>query len=179
MTREDLAARFGAAILGHADGAPPVVDLRPDALPEVARYLKDAGFDSLMCLSGLDTKGLKAAPGLPPADRILVVYHLCATTTGEKIALRVTLDRDAPRVPSVSGVWGVADWHEREAFDMYGVVFDGHPALTRILCTDDWVGHPLRKDYVPPASYGGAAHRRLPSGGALLDQEEKEARRAP
>jgi NADH-quinone oxidoreductase subunit C len=69
--------------------------------------------------------------------------------------VKVYCPRENPRVPSVVDVWKAADWHEREAFDMFGIIFDGHPDLRRILCADDWVGYPLRKDYVFPREYHG------------------------
>lgn len=72
-----------------------------------------------------------------------------------EIAIRVDVDRDHPHLPSVADVWPAADWHEREAFDLLGLVFDGHPDLRRILCCEDWVGHPLRKDYEFPLEYHG------------------------
>jgi len=62
--------------------------------------------------------------------------------------LKVRVPREAPSVASVASVWAGADWHERETFDLFGIVFEGHPNLRRIMMTDDWIGHPLRKDYV-------------------------------
>ena len=69
--------------------------------------------------------------------------------------IKVFCPRDNPSVPSVADLWPAADWHEREAYDMFGIVFDGHPDLRRILCADDWEGFPLRKDYVFPREYHG------------------------
>jgi NADH-quinone oxidoreductase subunit C len=69
--------------------------------------------------------------------------------------LRVVLDREKPEVPSLSGIWKTADWHEREAYDFFGIQFTGHPNLTRILLPADWEGHPLRKDYVEQERYHG------------------------
>jgi NADH-quinone oxidoreductase subunit C len=94
------------------------------------------------------------------AQRLHVVYHLLSMTYRRRIRLEVALDVDDPHVPSVVEVYPTADWHERETWDMFGVVFDGHPALTRILMPDDWEGHPQRKDYplggIPVEYKGGA-----------------------
>jgi NADH-quinone oxidoreductase subunit C len=76
-----------------------------------------------------------------------VVYHLLSMTHRRRIRLEVTCPDDDPHVPSVVGIYPTADWHERETWDFFGVIFDGHPALTRILMPDDWPGHPQRKDY--------------------------------
>ena len=73
--------------------------------------------------------------------------------------VRVTLDRGHPEVASVSDIWRTAEFHEREAYDLMGVVFTGHPDLRRILLSEDWVGHPLRKDYVFPLEYHGIRGR--------------------
>lgn len=181
MIVDDLKSEFPDAIIDVVETESPYVEIKPDALHRAAKFLLERGFDQLMCLSGVDTKTQKAVTKpLPkdapksakpdvPAEAILVVYHLCSTSTCEKIALRVTLDRTAPRVRSVSDVWKAANWHEREAFDMYGVVFAEHPDMTRILCPDDWVGFPLRKDYVFPTYYHDVPHARMPSGGELAD----------
>jgi NADH/F420H2 dehydrogenase subunit C len=92
------------------------------------------------------TQGLQT---LPPSKekRFSVSYHLLALRKGApRVRLQVWVD-DGERVPSVVHVWPTADWHEREAYDMFGIAFDGHPNLVRILMEDDWQGHPLRKDY--------------------------------
>lgn len=184
MIFETLKEKFGDDVIEHVETASAYIAVKPDAIHRVAKFLLGAGFDQLMCLSGVDTKGQKAVtkplpkdapksqkPDVPP-EEILVVYHLCSTATAEKIALRVALDRDQPKVRSVADIWKIANWHEREAFDMYGVVFEGHPDMTRILCPDDWIGYPLRKDYVFPTAYHDVSHARLPSGGELHDHLE-------
>jgi NADH-quinone oxidoreductase subunit C len=94
------------------------------------------------------------------AQRLHVVYHLLSMTYRRRIRLEVALDIDDPHLPSVVEVYPTADWHERETWDMFGIIFDGHPALTRILMPDDWDGHPQRKDYplggIPVEYKGGA-----------------------
>lgn len=126
----------------------PYVVVAPAKVEEVARFLRDderLKFDSLMCLSGMDYTGGKLG----------VVYHLDSIALTHKITLKAQVTVDNPHVASVAQVWKCADWHEREAFDMFGIVFDGHPDLRRILMPDDWDGHPLRKDYKVPAYYNG------------------------
>jgi NADH-quinone oxidoreductase subunit C len=81
-------------------------------------------------------------------DRMECVYHLWSTTHNHEILVKCPVDRAEPRVPSVSDLWSAANWHEREYYDLFGVIFEGHPDLRRIMMTDDWKGHPLRKDYV-------------------------------
>ena len=102
-------------------------------------------FDVLMCLSGMDYGGGKLG----------VVYHLDATVRRHKIVLKTEVTPAEPRVASVESVWKTANWHEREAFDLYGIVFEGHPDLRRILMPDDWQGYPLRKDFQVPEFYNG------------------------
>ena len=92
------------------------------------------------------TQGFQRLPRLKP-KRFSVSYHLLALRDdAPRIRVQVWVDEGEP-VPSVVSVWPTADWHEREAFDMFGIQFDGHPNLTRIIMSDDWEGHPLRKDY--------------------------------
>jgi NADH-quinone oxidoreductase subunit C len=92
------------------------------------------------------TQGFQRLPALKP-KRFSLSYHLLALTDGApRVRVQVWLD-DGEAVRSVVSVWPTADWHEREAFDMFGIRFDGHPNLSRILMEDDWEGHPLRKDY--------------------------------
>jgi NADH-quinone oxidoreductase subunit C len=137
-----LRSAFGDAILeAKLDGVTdPFVTVAPGKLREIGTYLRDDEsmlFDTLMCLSGMDYTGGKLG----------VVYHLASMTHGHKIVLKTAVTREAPRVASVEAVWKTANWHEREAFDLLGIVFDGHPDLRRILTPDDFEGHPLRKEY--------------------------------
>lgn len=85
--------------------------------------------------------------GVEEEPRFEVNYHLFSTTKYYRIRLKVLLNEDDTHVPSVTGVWRTANWHERETFDLFGVIFDGHPDLRRILLPDDWQGHALRKDF--------------------------------
>ena len=97
-------------------------------------------FDMLADLCGVD-RGPEEDP------RFEVNYHLFSTKHFNRLRLKVLLSEDAPNVPTVQTVWKTADWHERETFDMFGVIFDGHPDLRRILLPSDFDGHALRKDY--------------------------------
>jgi len=109
---------------------------------ELCRALHGMGFEYLNCLSGVDWK-----------DRFEVVYDLSSLRFPAKVHLRATTPHDDPRVRSVASLWATANWHEREAWDLLGIRFDGHPDLRRILLPEDWVGHPLRKDYVDEGRY--------------------------
>jgi NADH-quinone oxidoreductase subunit C len=104
-------------------------------------------FDSLSCLTAIDQG--------PEAGKMEVIYTLYSIPNHVTVHLRVMLDREKPSLSSVSSVWRTADWHEREAFDFYGIQFEGHPDLRRILLPEDWEGHPLRKDYVEQTKYHG------------------------
>ena len=134
--------------------------LQRDRVAEVARTLRDdpgLRYEFCSAVSGVDY----SAPDGAPVDRPLhVVYHLLSMTYRRRIRLEVSLDFDDPHVPSVVETYPTADWHERETWDMFGVIFDGHPALTRILMPDDWDGHPQRKSYPLggiPVEYKGAS----------------------
>src|SRR3954454_18474764 len=123
--------------------------LREHLLPIVQALRDDEALRFELCssVSGVDYEdsgGPAAGPGRP---RLHVVYHLTSMTYRRRIRLEVAVTAEDPHVPSVTSVYPTADWHERETFDMFGIVFDGHPALTRILMPDDWDGHPQRKDY--------------------------------
>ncbi|MBB4686560.1 NADH-quinone oxidoreductase subunit C [Amycolatopsis jiangsuensis] len=114
----------------------------------------DAGlrFELLSSVSGVDY-------GVDVPQRLHSVYHFTSMTYRRRIRLEVTLDIEDPHVPSLVELYPTADWQEREAYDMFGIVYDGHPALTRILMPDDWDGHPQRKDYPLggiPVEYKGA-----------------------
>ena len=128
-------------------------------IQNVLKYLKDTiGLTYLVNLAGIDYGGPLA-----------VVYVLRSLQTKEQIAVKVLLDRDHPEIPTASFLFGSANWFEREAFDLLGIQFTGHPDLRRILMPEDWVGFPLRKDYQVPAEYHGIPTER-PDPHQLLDQ---------
>ncbi|HEY0655214.1 MAG TPA: NADH-quinone oxidoreductase subunit C [Chryseosolibacter sp.] len=102
-------------------------------------------FDLLSCVTAVDNG--------PSANTMEVIYNLYSIPFDQHLALKVVLPREKPEVPSVFSIWKTADWHEREAFDMFGIKFTGHPDLRRILMPADWEGFPLRKDYKQQAYY--------------------------
>ena len=144
--------RFGERITAfQADAVQPWVVVAPEAIAEVAAFVKDdpeLAFDNLMCLSAVDYP--KETP-----PRLEVVYHLLSYAHAHTFVLKVHLPREEARVPTVEATWAVANWHEREAYDLFGITFDGHSDLRRILLPDDWQGYPLRKDWVDPEFYNG------------------------
>ena len=110
---------------------------------DVCSFLKtapDARFNFLADLCGAD-RGPEEEP------RFEVNYHLFSTSLHHRVRLKVLLNEDDVHVPTVTGVWRTANWHERETYDLVGVIFDGHPDLRRILLPDDWQGHALRKEF--------------------------------
>lgn len=130
----------------------PFLVIDPPRLAELCLYLRDdpeQRYEWLMCLSGVDY----------PPETIAVVYHLHSQTHGRKLVLKVLLDRSDPKVPTVEHVWKMANFHERECYDMLGVIFVGHPDLRRILLPFDWEGYPLRKDYEYPETYRGVTNK--------------------
>jgi NADH-quinone oxidoreductase subunit C len=113
-----------------------------EKLLEIARVVAtDAGFE-------LPYLSFVSAVDRPEAGEFEVVYHCYSHQSLEELMLKVRIPRDKPTVPSVTSIWDGANWHEREAYDLFGIIFEGHPNLRRIMMTDDWIGHPLRKDYV-------------------------------
>jgi NADH-quinone oxidoreductase subunit C len=163
-----LKKKFGDKITGgNTTALDPWIEVAPDALPEVCRFLrdeKDLRFNYLNCISGVDyfEGDPKKAAKVDWKPHMEVVYHLWSLVHKHSVVLKVILPRwkddvpgQLPEVPSVASVWSTADWHEREVYDLSGVRFLGHPNLSRILCPEDWVGHPLRKDYEMPLEYHG------------------------
>jgi NADH-quinone oxidoreductase subunit C len=123
-------------------------------LLEIAAALRNdpaLKFELLSCVSGVDYLGTER--------RLHVVYHFTSMTYRRRLRVEVAVTVEHPHVPSLVALYPTADWHERECWDLFGVVFDGHPALTRIQMPDDWEGHPQRKDYPLggiPVEYKGA-----------------------
>jgi NADH-quinone oxidoreductase subunit C len=132
----------------------PWILVDSEAIAEVGRFLHDAEdlrFGALSNLSGVDYKD---------GGYIEVVYHLYSYPYRHAIVIKVRTPRDAASVPTVECVWKAANWLEREVYDLLGVTFKGHPDLRRLLMPEDWVGYPLRKDFVEPAEYHGISTRR-------------------
>ena len=125
-----------------------LIKVEPDYLLAIATALYAYGFNYLQCQGAYD---------LGPGKELVSFYHLVKVgdnvTNPEEVRLKVFLDRENPKVPSVYWIWKAADWQERECYDMYGIVYEGHPNLKRILMPEDWVGWPLRKDYISPEFY--------------------------
>lgn len=136
---EAIKSQFGDAVkASEVKGVEARMDIHQEKSYETLAALKGMGFDYLNCLSAVD----RIASG-----ELEVVYNLSSLSQPTKILVRVRVPREDPIIRSVVSLWGTADWHEREAFDMMGIRFDGHPDLRRILTSEDWVGYPLRKDY--------------------------------
>ena len=152
-----LADKFGDDIIvgEEADGLQPALLISPDRIISVCLELRDNAntyFDFLSNLTGVDY-GVEAG-------RFGVVYHLASIPYQTQLTLKVSVENsrdlnDLPSFPSVTSVYRTADWHEREAYDLVGIFFEGHPDLRRILLPDDWEGFPLRKDYKTAEFYKG------------------------
>jgi NADH-quinone oxidoreductase subunit C len=172
MNIQEIHARlekaFTARIVAHDfEAIDPSIEIRPDALADVCRFLRDEpdlAMNMLHCISGVDyfEPDAKKAAAVDWQPHVEVLYHLSSLTHRHRLMLRLRLPRwqndkpgQPPEVESVSPIWSTAEWHEREVFDLMGVSFAGHPDLRRILCPEDWVGHPLRKDYQMPDEYHG------------------------
>ena len=139
---ERIGSRFGAAIQESSDfrgDLSIVVD--PPALVDLARYLKqDEGFDYFLYNTAVDW------PARDP--RFTVVWEVRSLANRTRIRIKTTASMPDPHVPSLTSVWPPSNWHERETWDLFGIKFDGHPDLRRILMPESWEGFPLRKDYV-------------------------------
>ncbi len=138
----------------EADALDPFVLVKSDSIVEVCQFLHndpDLAFDCLTNMSGVDF--LKE-------EYIQVVLHLYSYTHRHAIVVKVNMSREEPSMPSVETIWKAANWLEREIYDLLGVVFTGHSDLRRLLMPEDWVGHPLRKDFIEPEEYHGISTRR-------------------
>jgi NADH-quinone oxidoreductase subunit C len=126
----------------------PYMIIEAGKINAVCLFLRDEErlqFEYLSCLSGVDYD----------KDNLAVVYHLYSFALNHKVVIKVIVPKSDPKVPTVFDVWAAAEWHEREAYDLIGLVFENHPDLRRILCPEDWEGHALRKDYKVPEFYNG------------------------
>ena len=144
-----LEDRIPGSILGVVENTvPEMLQIDSRALVDVCKLLHDneqTYFDSLSCITGIDNG--------EEINQMEVIYHLYSIPFDMHLALNVQVDRREPFIDSVTTVWRTAEWHEREAYDLLGISFNGHPDLRRILLPDDWVGFPLRKDYVEQEKY--------------------------
>jgi len=143
-----LGERFGAAILEtHARLADDTAVVDRAAIPEVLAFCRDdpaLRLDLLMDLTAVD---YLTYPGREDGPRFEVVYHLYSVPHNHRLRLKVPLDEDDPELQSAVPLWPIANWFEREVWDMFGIRFAGHPDLRRLLLYDEFQGHPLRKDY--------------------------------
>ncbi|MCB9495834.1 MAG: NADH-quinone oxidoreductase subunit C [Fibrobacteria bacterium] len=160
---EIVQAQDSQATITTAANGERSLQIRPSELPAVARALKEddrTAFEQLCCLTGVDLLKFPAQADQPATDALQCVYDLHSVVHTHSLRLKVTTPRQAAEIPSVEAVWGVATFFEREIFDLLGVAFPGHHDLRRLLLPPDWVGHPLRKDYVYPETYGGVELKR-------------------
>ena len=151
-------AAYAQEILGEAVVASRLargewtLEVRREAIGDVCRTLRDDArfnFTQLIDLCGVDyaTYRAESPEGPRSGPRFAVVYHLLSLKHNRRLRVRAYLDDEMPIIASVVGIWRGADWFEREAFDLYGIIFDGHPDLRRILTDYGFIGHPFRKDF--------------------------------
>jgi NADH-quinone oxidoreductase subunit C len=154
---QDLAAHvqelFGAAITDMRESLGELtLEVRRDEIIPVCTRLRDdpaLAFTQLMDVCGVDylEYGRESAAGTRSGPRFAAVYHLLSMKYNRRVRLRAWLDDEMPLIASVTGIWNSANWYEREAFDLFGIVFEGHPDLRRILTDYGFVGHAFRKDF--------------------------------
>ena len=150
-----LIAKFGESVVTGEEtgGLQPALLIDADRIADVCLELRDnpkTYFDFLSCLTGVDYGA--------EAKRFGVVYHLASIPWQTQLTLKVSRENsrdpdNLPSFPTISQVYRTADWHEREAFELVGVYFEGHPDLRKLLLPDDWEGYPLRKDYTTVDKY--------------------------
>ncbi len=156
-THQDLAAHaqkmFGESITAvHEFAGQLTLDIRRDRIVEICRTLRDDpafAFEQVMDVCGVDylDYGRESPAGPRKGPRFAAVYHLLSLRHNRRLCLRAYLDDESPMIASVTGIWNSANWYEREAFDLFGIVFEGHPDLRRILTDYGFIGHPFRKDF--------------------------------
>ncbi|MCV9388949.1 NADH-quinone oxidoreductase subunit C [Reichenbachiella ulvae] len=147
-----LTEEFGEDVVLSIDenATPKALVVDATKIQAICLFLRDhenSFFDMLSCLTAIDNG--------PEANTMEVIYNLYSIPHEHSLMLKTVIDRESSEIDSVESVWRTADWHEREAYDLLGVNFKGHPDLRRILMAADWEGHPLRQDYVEPETYRG------------------------
>jgi|TARA_Y100000294_G_C8463198_1_gene299551 NADH-quinone oxidoreductase subunit C len=156
--KSTVTEKFSDAVLDNPEGENKALYLNSNKWNEIASFLKsneNLSFDQLECLTGVD---------LGVEELLEVRYNLHSMKHRHKLEIRISADRENPKIPTVEQIWRMADWFERETYDMYGIVFDGHRDMTRILCPDDWDGFPLRKDYEVQETYHGIVVPKIKEG---------------
>jgi NADH-quinone oxidoreductase subunit C len=144
--------RFGVAVsvLDANETMPFFEVLETDRWVEIALFMRDHAklkFNYMACLTGVD---------YPADEKVGIICNLeSLAQLNHKLAVKLKCPRKGGSIPSVACVWHTANWHEREAYDLFGMTFSGHPEMKRILCPDDWEGHPLLKDYKVQEKYHG------------------------
>lgn len=168
---QQLKAKLGNAVIQENDFlGETTLEVRKQNLKDVLGFLKNSsgpGFEVLMDLTGVDY--------LKPEKRTKVVYWLHNPSNLERLRITVFVSRDE-RLPTVTDLWEGADWYERELFDLFGIEFEGHPELKRILMPDDWVGHPLRRDYAlteEPVEFKHGVKPKVPSEIIYVEKKQK------
>jgi len=145
---DEVRARFGGTVLEtHDQHGDHTAVVERAAVRDVLAFCRDAGalaFDMLMDLTAVDYAKF---PGREDGPRFEVVYHLYSVPHNHRLRVKVRVDEDDASVPTAVPLWPIANWFEREVWDMFGIRFEGHPDLRRLLMYEEFVGHPLRKDY--------------------------------
>ena len=141
-TLSQIKGSFSDYVLGLTKYAgEQIIHIKGQGVIDVLKIFKDAGFNFLADLTAIDNLTLGGF------ERFAVVYHLLSHGSAERVTIKAYVPEDNPVLPSIELLWKTADWQEREVFDLFGIEFEGHPNLTRIMNPDDYEGHPLRKDY--------------------------------
>ncbi|GAB3555602.1 NADH-quinone oxidoreductase subunit C [Spirosoma fluminis] len=151
---------FAVELPANTQNPQPYLTVPTEHLVAICQFLRDDErlfFDLLACVTAIDNG---PSGDSPKANTMEVVYNLTSIPYEHNLMMKVVVSRNTgsaslPSVPSVAHIWRTADWHEREAFDLVGIQFEGHPDLRRILLPTDWVGHPLRTDYKEEDQYHG------------------------
>ena len=147
--KEALSDQFPGSVIQNDDLPEGQIEINSENWLEVATFMKTdpkLSFDQLECITGVDTGD---------DGSLQSHYNFHSMEHRHKVEIVINHDRKEPKVASIEQVWRIGDWFERETFDMFGIVYEGHRDLRRILCPDDWEGWPLRKDYETQESFHG------------------------